>query len=146
MKQFLQESSNYDKSHNPALPDKKKPWCLNCRLHTNWYSTYEGRAVDKKHKVLRCKVCDGPTYWLVNPKTFNLASIATVLFCFIVGSALATNGFGLAGGPAAEDEFFTGLFCFPFGIFAAYMLHSRSKGVRKKWKEFDKWVEEQSEG
>ena len=96
--------------------------------------------------MLRCKVCDGPTYWPVNPKKFKFASIATVLFCFLVGSALATNGFGLASGPAAEDEFLTGLFCFPFGIFAAYMLHSSSKDVRKKWDEFHKWAEEQSAG
>jgi hypothetical protein len=31
MKQLLRDSSNYDESHNPSLPDKNKPWCLNCR-------------------------------------------------------------------------------------------------------------------
>ena len=112
MKQLLRDSSNYDKSHNPSLPDKKKPWCLNCRLHTAYYSVYERRR-NQDYKRLHCEVCDGPTYWPVNPNKFKLVGIAGVLFVFIVGSALATNGFGVASGSASAEEFLAGLFCFP---------------------------------
>ena len=142
MKQLLRDSSNYDESHNPSLPDKNKPWCLNCRLHTDYYSVYErrGKQVNKK---LYCDVCDGDTYWPVNPYKFKFAGIAGVLFVFVVGSALATNGFGIASGSASEEEFYTGLFCIPLGIYAAYMFNSSLKGVIKKWEEFHKWAKEQ---
>ena len=79
MKQLLRDSSNYDESHNPFLPDKNKPWCLNCRLHTDYYSVYErrGKQVNKK---FYCDVCDGDTYWPVNPNKFKFVGIDGVLF------------------------------------------------------------------
>ncbi|MCH2612240.1 MAG: hypothetical protein MK006_14345 [Pirellulales bacterium] len=141
MKRLLRDSSNYDESHNPSLPDKNKPWCLNCRLHTDYHSVYErrGKHVNKK---LCCDVCGGDTYWPVNPNKFKFVGIAVILFVFLVGAALATNGFGIASEPASEEEFFTGLFCIPLGLYGAYMVNSSMKGVTKKWEEFHKWAKE----
>ena len=141
-KQLLRDSSNYDASHNPSLPDKTKPWCLNCRLHTDYYSVYEGRG-KQVNKKLYCDVCDGDTYWPVNPNTYKFVGIACILFVFLVGSAIATNGFGIASGPASGEGVIAGLVCIPLGIYGAYMFNSSLKGVIKKWEEFHKWAKEQ---
>ena len=145
---MLQESSNYDESHNPVLPDKKKPWCLNCRLHANWYSVYKsystGGRVDTNRNSA-CKVCDGLIYCPTSPTKSKLISIAIVLPFFLLGSALATNGFDLAGGLADEDKLIGGLVSIAVGILMVYVVRTINKDVRKHWEEFHKWAEEQSD-
>jgi hypothetical protein len=145
MKHLLQESSNYDESHNPALPDKKKPWCLNCRLHTDWYSVYVGQQ-HKQTRTLRCKVCDGgDIYCPISPTKSKLISIAIVIPFLLLGSALITNGFNLAGGLADGDKLIGGLVSIALGILFAYLVRTIGKNVSKHWEEFHKWAEEQSE-
>ena len=148
MKHLLQESSNYDGSHNPALPDKKKPWCLNCRLHTDWYSVYKRYSTGGRvgtNRNIACKVCDGLIYCPTSPTTSTLISIAIVLPFVLLGSALITNGFDLAGGLADEDKLIGGLVSIALGILFAYLVRTTSKDVRKHWDEFHKWAEEQSD-
>ena len=157
MKQVLQESSNYDESHNPALPDKKKPWCLNCRLHTEWYSVYKtprghraGResGAGRGNRSIRCKVCDeGNIYCPISPTKSKLISIAIVAPFFLLGIALIAISFDLVAGELADEEkFIFGLGSIAVGIFMAYTVRNVNKKVRKHWAEFHKWVEEQGEG
>ena len=144
MKQFLRDSSNYDESHNPASPDKKKPWCLNCRLHTNWYSVYKGQA-GKQHKVLRCEVCDDAIYWPISPTKSKVIAIAIVGPFFLLGSALIAISFDLVAGALADEEkLIFGLGAIAVGIFMAYTTRNINKKVRKDWADFHKWAEEQS--
>ena len=144
MKHLLQESSNYDESHNPALPDKKKPWCLNCRLHTNWYSVYKGQA-GKQHKVLRCEVCDDAIYWPISPTKSNLILLAIVAPFFLLGSALIAIRFDLVAGELADEEkLILGLGSIEVGIFMAYTDRNIHKQVIKHRAEFHKWAEDQS--
>ena len=85
---------------------------------------------------------DGQSLFNNETNKFKFVGIAVILFVFLVGSALATNGFGIASEPASEEEFFTGLFCIPLGLYGAYMVNSSMKGVTKKWQEFHKWAKE----
>ena len=161
MKHLRQQSSNLDESHNPALPDKKKPWCLNCRLHTNWYSVLEGRA-GKEHKVLCCEVCDaGQIYCPIRPTKSNLISIAIAVpffllgsalifllgsaLIFLLGSALIAIRFDLVAGELADEEkLILGLGSIEVGIFMAYTDRNIHKQVIKHRAEFHKWAEDQS--
>ena len=155
MKQLLKESSTYDKSHNPALPDKKKPWCLNCRLHTDWYSVYTtsgGQRAGRESQVgrgsrsIRCKVCDGgKIYCPTSPTKSKVISVAIVIPFLLLGSALITNGFDLTGGLAEEDKLIGGVVSIALGILFAYMVRTINKDVRKHWEEFHKWAAEQSD-
>ena len=144
MKQFLRDSSNYNESHNPALPDRKKPWCLNCRLHTNWYSVYEGRA-GYRSRGLRCEVCDDALYWPISPTKSKVIAIAIVVPFFLLGSALIAISFDLVAGALADEEtLIFGLGAIAVGIFMAYTTRNINKKVRKDWADFHKWAEEQS--
>ncbi len=148
MKDLLKTSSNYDESHNPALPDKKKPWCLNCRLHTDWYSVYgKTSSTGGSNRTIACKVCDGRIWWPISPTKSKLISIAIVLPCFLLSAALLTNGFDLTVElqQMEGDKLIGGIFFIALGILFAYLVHATNKDVRKHWDEFHKWAEEQSE-
>jgi len=148
MKHLFEESSNYDETHNPALPDKKKPWCLNCRLHTDWHSIYKSYTSGGRQQSTRtiaCNVCDGLIYRPIGPTKVRVISIAFVVPCFLLGFVLVTNWFDVGGRNVDEEMFIGGLMSIALGIVFVYMLRSINKDVRKMWGEFHKWAEEQSE-
>ena len=146
MKHLLQESSNHDESHNPALPDKTKPWCPNCRLHAEWYAVYKTHTTGGRvstNRSLACKGCDGLMCCPAGPVKRWLIAITSVLVCVVLGAALATNGFCVGDAPAAEDELMGSLVCFAAAFLMVYVVRSISKDVRKHWEEFHKWADEQ---
>ena len=143
MKHLLQESSNYDEYHDPALPDKNKPWCPSCRLHTEWYSVYNtSNTGGTSTRSLACEGCDGLIYCPAGPTKRNIIGVALVGPFLVLGAGLITISFDLAGALADEEKLIFGLGSIAVGIFMAYTLRNVHKKVRKHWEEFHKWAEE----
>ena len=111
--------------HNPSKPDKSKPWCPNCKLHTGYYSKSPDSA------FYTCEICGGNTWRPTLPIPLLIVSLLLILFMFFMGYYAVFH---------LKD--FRGVIMFPFGLFAGRGLYQNYASNAKHWRSFRKWAKE----
>jgi len=111
--------------HNPSKPDKSKPWCPNCKLHTGYYSKSPDSA------FYTCEICGGKTWKPTSPIPLLIVSVLIVFFTFFMGYFALT---------VMNDT--RGYFVFSVGLYFGYMFYQNYASNAKHWRSFRKWAKE----
>ena len=111
--------------HIPSKPDKNKPWCPDCKLHTG----YHRKSPDSEFYT--CEICGGNTWRPTLPIPLLIVSLLLILFMFFMGYYAVFH---------LKD--FRGVIMFPFGLFAGRGLYQNYASNAKHWRSFRKWAKE----
>jgi len=115
-----------EQPHNPSEPDKSKPWCPTCELHTDYHLKSRG---SKTATFYTCDVCGGNTWKPTLPLPLLIVSVLIVLFLIFMGFYALV-----------EMEDFRGLITFPFALYFGRILFNNYKSNAKHWRSFHKWA------
>ena len=115
-----------EQPHNPSEPDKSRPWCPTCELHTEYHLKSRG---SKTAAFYTCDVCGGKTWKPTLPIPLLIASVLFILFVFYMGFYVVME---------LNDE--EGLIIFPFGLYAGYILYKNYVSNAKHWRSYHKWA------
>jgi len=109
--------------HIPSKPDKNKPWCPDCKLHTKY------NMKSPKAGFYSCEICGGNTWKPTLPIPLLIVSLLFILFMFFMGYYVVFK---------IDD--LSGVIMFPLGLFAGRGLYQNYASNAQHWRSFHKWA------